>query len=50
VYGFAKSQRANISDDEERQFKEAAKIVLSLTQNALAAGLKRGDFVEAKGE
>ena len=50
VYGFAKSQRANISDDEERQFKEAAKIVLSLTRNALAAGLKRGDFVEAKGE
>jgi hypothetical protein len=50
VYGFAKSRRANINDDEERQFKEAAKIVLSLTENALAVRLKRGDFVEAKSE
>ncbi len=49
VYGFAKSRRANI-DDEEQQFKEAAKIVLSLTENALAVRLKRGDFVEAKSE
>src|SRR5713101_6905814 len=50
VYGFAKSRRANINDDEEQQFKEAAKIVLSLTENALAVRLKRGDFVEAKSE
>jgi hypothetical protein len=50
VYGFSKSQRANINDDEEQQFKEAAKIVLSLTENALAARLKEGDFVEAKSE
>jgi hypothetical protein len=50
VYGFSKSQRANINDDEEQQFKEAAKIVLSLTEKALAARLKEGDFVEAKSE
>jgi len=50
VDGFAKSRRANINDDEEQQFKEAAKIVLSLTENALAVRLKRGDFVEAKSE
>ena len=50
VYGFGKSQRANINDDEEEQFKEAAKIVLSLTEHALAVRLKRGDFVEAKSE
>ena len=50
VYGFAKSQRANINDDEQEQFKEAAKIVLSLTEHALAVRLKRGDFVEAKSE
>ena len=50
VYGFSKSQRANINDDEQQQFKEAAKIVLSLTENALAARLKDGDFVEAKSE
>ena len=50
VYGFAKSRRANINDDEEQQFTEAAKVVLSLTENAIAVRLKRGDFVEAKSE
>jgi hypothetical protein len=50
VYGFAKSRQANINDNEEQQFKEAAKIVLSLTENELAARLKRGDFVEARSE
>jgi hypothetical protein len=46
IYGFAKSQRANIDDDEKRQFKEAAKYVLALTEKELAELLKRGDFVE----
>ena len=50
VYGFSKSQRANINDDEAQHFKEAAKIVPTLTENALAARLKEGDFVEAKSE
>lgn len=50
VYGFAKSRRANIDDDEDRQFKEAAKIVLALTKAQLAARLQRGDFVEVKSE
>ena len=50
VYGFAKSQRANIDDDEKEQFKEAAKHVLALTENQLAALLERGDFVEVKSE
>jgi hypothetical protein len=48
VYGFAKSQRANIDDDEEKQFKEAAKHVLALTDEQLAELLKRGDFIEVK--
>jgi len=48
VYGFAKSKRANINDDEEQQLKEAAKIVLSLTERQLAGRLKRGDFIEVK--
>jgi hypothetical protein len=48
VYGFSKSQRANIDRDEEEQFKQAAKIVLALTEDALAGRLKRGDFVEVK--
>jgi hypothetical protein len=50
VYGFSKSQRANISDDEEEQFKEAAKHFLALTEKQLADLLKRGDFMEVKSE
>ena len=48
VYGFSKSQRADIHDDEEQQFKEAAKHVLALTEKQLAELLKRGDFEEVK--
>jgi hypothetical protein len=50
VYGFAKSQRANINDDEQERFKEAAKIVLTMTESQLAVRLERGDFVEVKSE
>ncbi|HTD44176.1 MAG TPA: type II toxin-antitoxin system RelE/ParE family toxin [Bryobacteraceae bacterium] len=49
-YGFSKSQRANINNDEETRFKEAAKHVLALTEKQLAELLKRGDFVEVKSE
>lgn len=48
IYGFSKSRQANISSDEEMQFKEAAKHVLSLTETHLAELVKRGDFVEVK--
>src|SRR5216683_734391 len=44
VYGFAKSRRANIDDDEKEQFKKAAEHVLALTEEQLAELLKRGDF------
>ena len=50
MYGFAKSQRANIDDDEKEQFKEAAKHVLALTEKQLAELLERGDFMEVKSE
>ena len=50
MYGFAKSQQANINNDEREQFKEAAKLVLALTETQLAVRLKRGDFVEVKSE
>jgi hypothetical protein len=50
VYGFAKSGRANIDEDEREQFKDAAKIVLALTETQLAARLERGDFAEVKSE
>ena len=48
VYGFSKSQRANIDDDEEQHFKETAKHVLALTEKQLAELVKRGDFTEVK--
>lgn len=48
MYGFAKSERDNIRADEEKQFKEAARYVLALTEKQLAALVKEGDFVEVK--
>jgi len=48
MYGFAKSARANIRTDEEQEFKEAAKYVLSLTEEYLAELVRQGDFVEVK--
>jgi hypothetical protein len=48
VYSFAKSERANIDVDEEKQFKEAARHVLRLTEKQLAELVKNGDFVEVK--
>jgi hypothetical protein len=50
VYGFAKSQRANIDDGEKVQFKEAAKHILALTEQQIAELLKRGDFLEVKND
>jgi len=48
MYGFAKRERENIRADEEKEFKEAAKHVLGLTEKELVELVKRGDFVEAK--
>lgn len=49
VYGFAKSERANIDVDEEKQFKGAAQHVLQLTEKQVAELVENGDFVEVKG-
>lgn len=49
MYGFAKSRQDNIRDDEEEQFKKAARHVLSLTEAQLGTLVKRGDFVEVIG-
>ncbi len=49
VYGFAKSERENIDADEEKQFKEAARHVLQLTEKQITELVKEGDFVEANG-
>lgn len=48
MYGFAKSERTNIRTDEEKEFKEAAKHVLALTEQQLAELIRGGDFVEVK--
>jgi hypothetical protein len=48
MYGFAKSERDNIRADEEKEFKEAAKYVLTLTEKQLAQLVKQGSFVEVK--
>ena len=50
AYGFAKSDRANIDDDEEKQFKEAARHVLQLTEKRVEALVQNGDFVEVRYE
>ena len=49
IYGFAKSERDNIDADEEKQFKEAARHVLRLTDKQIAELIKEGDFVEVGG-
>ncbi|MBK1647300.1 addiction module toxin RelE [Rhabdochromatium marinum] len=46
VYGFAKSQQANISDEEETAFKNAARHVLELTDEQLSALIQNGQFSE----
>lgn len=50
MYGFAKSQQDNIQAYEGEQFREAAKHVIALDEVRLEALIKRGDFVEVKGE
>ena len=49
VYGFAKSDRANMDRDEREQFVVAAKYVLALNEDRQAELLAKGDFVEVKG-
>jgi hypothetical protein len=46
VYGFEKSALDNISPKELKAFKDAAKIVLNLSDEKLATAIKAGAFVE----
>lgn len=48
VYGFSRSQRANINADEEKQLKQAASYVLTLTERQISVLVKKGDFAEVK--
>jgi hypothetical protein len=46
VYGFAKSDRDNIGDDELRRFKRTAKDVFDMTEPQVEAELKTGRLIE----
>lgn len=46
VYGFAKSDRDNIDDDEKTEFKKAAVHVLGLSEEHLAELIQKGLFSE----
>jgi hypothetical protein len=48
VYGFAKSERENIDEDEEREFKELAKLTFSLSDDNLAKLIQQGAYTELK--
>ncbi|MFC0267003.1 type II toxin-antitoxin system RelE/ParE family toxin [Kushneria aurantia] len=48
VYGFAKSQQSNISDDEKAAFKQAAQHILDLSEEHLVEMIRRGQFSEVE--
>jgi hypothetical protein len=48
VYGFAKSEIANLRDDEEIQFKKAANVIFSLTDSQIDQLIENGQFDEVK--
>ncbi len=50
VYGFAKSERANVDVEEIAAFRAAAVHVLALSDAQVAALIARGQFVEVQGD
>jgi len=48
VYGFAKSQQANVSDEEVAAFKKAAQHVLDITDEQLSTLIANGQFSEVE--
>ena len=48
MYGFAKSQRANIQDDELKALKKYAKVLLAYSDQALTAACKSGALYEVE--
>ena len=48
VYGFAKSDRDNIDEDDEVQFRKAAGHVLGLSDEQLAVLIGKGQFSEVR--
>lgn len=48
VFGFPKSVRSNIDQDEEEALKKLATQLLGLTPQALAQAIKAGELIEVK--
>jgi hypothetical protein len=48
VYGFAKSEQANIDESDEWDFKELGGILLAASDEDLKKLLERGEYVEVK--
>jgi len=46
IYGFAKNERANVSDKELRALKMLAKELMSYTAAALTTATKAGELIE----
>ncbi|MBS8270884.1 type II toxin-antitoxin system RelE/ParE family toxin [Halomonas litopenaei] len=46
IYGFAKSQQSNISDEEKAAFKQAAQHILDLSEEHLVEMIRKGQFSE----
>lgn len=46
MYGFAKNKQENITKDELKTYKEAAKIFLTISDNQLNKLLKAGELTE----
>jgi hypothetical protein len=48
VYGFPKSERENIDEEEERDFKDLAKVLFALSDNEIAKLINTGVYKEIK--
>jgi hypothetical protein len=48
VYGFPKSDLGNIRDDEQEQFKKAAKSIFALSDEQIRQLIENGQFEEVK--
>ncbi|MDR2892849.1 MAG: type II toxin-antitoxin system RelE/ParE family toxin [Deltaproteobacteria bacterium] len=46
IYGFAKSSRGNVAQNELKEFKKLAKILFTMTDEQLERMLQHGDFEE----
>ncbi len=48
VYGFLKSERENINEAEEREFKKLAKVTFALSEEELAKLVEIGTYTEVQ--